>query len=257
MKAPVVILSEPQLAENIGAVARVMANFGLEDLRIVSPRDGWPQRRAWETSSGADWILDAAQVFDRTEDALADLRLVLASTARPREARLPVHTPREAATELRAVADQGPTGILFGAERTGLSADDVALCQGIVTIPIDPRHWSLNLAQAVCVTAYEWRVGLENAPPAAFLEQDPPADAKSLHGLFGHLERELEDAGFFHPPEKTPAMVRNLRVPLARARLTEQEVRTWRGVISALVRGRGQRFARAQMVPLDKPDSLD
>ena len=243
MRPPVVILSEPQLAENIGAVARVMANFGLEDLRIVSPRDGWPQRRAWETSSGADWILDAVQVFDRTPDALADLRLVLASTARPREARLPVHTPREAAAELRAFADEGRTGLLFGAERTGLSADDVALCQGIVTIPIDPRHWSLNLAQAVCVNAYEWRTGLENAPPAAFLQEDPPAEAKALHGLFGHLETELEAAGFFHPPEKTPAMVRNLRVPLARARLTEQEVRTFRGVISALVRGRGRRFA--------------
>ena len=246
MTPPVVILAEPQLAENIGAVARVMANFGLEDLRMVRPRDGWPQRRAWETSSGADWILDAARVFDRTEDALADLRLVLASTARPREARLPVHTPREAAGELRAVAPHGPVGLLFGAERTGLSADDVALCQGIVTIPIDPRHWSLNLAQAVCVNAYEWRVGIENSPPAAFLEADPPADAAALHGLFGHLETELEDAGFFHPPEKTPAMVRNLRVPLARARLTDQEVRTFRGVISALVRGRGQRFAKAR-----------
>jgi tRNA/rRNA methyltransferase len=240
---PVVILAEPQLAENIGAVARVMANFGLEDLRIVRPRDGWPQRRAWETSSGADWILDAARTYDRTEDALAELHLAMASTARPREARLPVHTPREAAAELRAAAQGGPVGFLFGGERAGLSADDVALCQGIVTIPIDPRHWSLNLAQAVCVNAYEWRVGLDNAPPAAFLEADPPAEAAALHGLFGHLETELQEAGFFHPPEKTPAMVRNLRVPLARARLTDQEVRTFRGVISALVRGRGQRFA--------------
>ena len=242
MISPVIILAEPQLAENIGAVARVMANFGLEDLRIVRPRDGWPQRRAWETASGADWILDAARVFPRTEDALADLRLILASTARPREARLPVHTPREAAAELRTVATQSSTGLLFGAERTGLSADDVALCQGIVTIPIDPRHWSLNLAQAVSVNAYEWRVGLENAPPAAFLDQDPPADAAALHGLFGHLETELDGAGFFHPPEKTPAMVRNLRVPLARARLTDQEVRTFRGVVAALVKGRGRTF---------------
>lgn len=241
---PAVILSEPQLAQNIGAVARVMANFGLEDLRLVRPRDGWPQRRAWEASSGADWILDAARLFDRTEDALADLRLVLASTARPREAQLPVFTPREASGELRAAAQHGGVGILFGGERAGLSADDVALCQAIVTIPIDPRHWSLNLAQAVCVNAYEWRVGLENAPPAAFLNAEPPADAAALHGLFGHLETELHESGFFHPPEKTPAMTRNLRVPLARARLTEQEVRTFRGVIAALVRGRGRRFAK-------------
>lgn len=243
-RPPVVILSEPQLAQNIGAVARVMANFGLEDLRIVRPRDGWPQRRAWEASSGADWILDAARVFERTEDALADLRQVLASTARPRDARLPVFTPRAAAAELGAASSLGdPVGLLFGGERAGLSADDVALCQGIVTIPIDPRHWSLNLAQAVCVNAYEWRVLQEDAPPPAFRETEPPAEQAALHGLFGHLETELHGAGFFHPPEKTPAMVRNLRVPLARARLTDQEVRTFRGVVSALVRGRGRTFA--------------
>ena len=222
-----------------------MANFGLEDLRIVRPRDGWPQRRAWETSSGADWILDGARVVDRIEDALADLTLVLASTARPREAQTPVFTPREAAAELRA-APAGTAGILFGGERTGLPADQVALCQGIVTIPIDPRHWSLNLAQAVCVNAYEWRVGLENLPPPAFRDPDPPAEQAALHGLFGHLETELDRAGFFHPPEKTPHMIRNLRVPLARARLTDQEVRTFRGVIAALVRGRGQRLAKPE-----------
>lgn len=240
---PVVVLSTPQLAENIGAVARVMANFGLETLRLVRPRAGWPQRRAWETGSGSDWILDAVRVFDRTEDALADLRLVLASTARPREARTPVFTPRAAAAELRAASAEGRVGLLFGGERAGLAADEVALCQGIVTVPIDPRHWSLNLAQAVCVNAYEWRVGLEDAPPPTFRRVEPAADQAALHGLFGHLETELEAAGFFHPPEKTPAMVRNLRTPLARARLTEQEVRTFRGVIAALVRGRGQRFA--------------
>jgi len=243
MTPPVVILDGPQLAENIGGVARVMANFGLEDLRLVAPRQGWPQPRAWETSSGADWILDAARVHDRLEDALADLRLVLASTARPREARLPVWTPRSAAAELRAASARGwPAGLLFGNERVGLSADAVALCGGIVTIPIDPRRWSLNLAQAVCVNAYEWRVGLEDAPPPGFEAAEPPADAAALQGLFGHLETELERAGFFHPPEKTPAMVRNLRVPLARARLTDQEVRTFRGVVAALARGRGRRF---------------
>jgi tRNA/rRNA methyltransferase len=156
-----------------------------------------------------------------------------------------VFTPRQAAAELRA-APAGTAGILFGGERTGLPADQVALCQAIVTIPIDPRHWSLNLAQAVCVNAYEWRVGLENLPPPAFREAAPPAQQAALHGLFGHLETELDRAGFFHPPEKTPHMVRNLRVPLARARLTDQEVRTFRGVISALVRGRGQRLVKPE-----------
>jgi tRNA/rRNA methyltransferase len=146
--APCVILNEPQLAENIGAVARVMANFGLADLRLVRPRDGWPQPRAWASASGADWPLDAATVFERLEDAIADLRLVFATTARPRETLLPVHTPREAARHLRSAADNGwRAGLVFGGERAGLETADVALCQAIVTIPVDARFHSLNLAQ--------------------------------------------------------------------------------------------------------------
>ena len=151
---PCVILNAPQLAENIGAVARVMANFGLYDLRLVRPRDGWPQERAWASASGADWPLDNAKVFDRLEDAVADLHLVYATTARPREARLPVITPRQAATELYSAATQSQAvGLLFGGERAGLETLDIALCQAIVTIPIDPKFHSLNLAQAVALNA--------------------------------------------------------------------------------------------------------
>jgi tRNA/rRNA methyltransferase len=245
LRPPSVILDHPQLAENIGAVARVMANFGLEDLRLVAPRDGWPQGRAWASASGADWVLDGARVFERLEDAIADLRLLYAATARPRETALPVLTPREAAGELNAAAGAGlVTGLLFGGERAGLETEAVALANGIVTIPIDPRHRSLNLAQAVAISAYEWRLGVLDRPPAPFREGAPPADQAMMLGLYEHLERELETAGFFHPPEKKPAMVRNLRVALGRARFTDQEARTFRGVITALVKGRGRTLAR-------------
>jgi len=242
---PCVILNEPQLAENIGAVARVMANFGLEDLRMVRPRDGWPQDRAWASASGADWPLEGARVFDRIEDAIADLHRVYATTARPREVVLPVITPREVASELHAAAADGlNTGLLFGGERAGLETQDIALCQAIVTIPIDPRFRSLNLAQAVAINAYEWRTAEADRPPPAFREGAPVADQAMLDGLYGHLEGELETAGFFHPAEKKPSMVRNLRAIFARSGLNEQEVRTLRGVVTALSRGRGQVLAK-------------
>ena len=239
--APCVILNEPQLAENIGAVARVMANFGLEDLRLVRPRDGWPQSRAWASASGADWPLDRAGVFERIEDAIADLQLVLATTARPRETLLAVHTPREAARHLRSAADAGwRSGLLFGGERAGLETADVALCQAIVTVPIDPKFQSLNLAQAVAINAYEWRLTVDGAPPPAFREGPPPADQAAVLGFYEHLESELEISGFFHPPEKRASMVKNLRVAFGRAQLSDQEVRTLRGVVTALSRGRGR-----------------
>ncbi|RAK56513.1 RNA methyltransferase [Phenylobacterium deserti] len=240
-RPPVVILSTPQLAENIGAVARVMANFGLSELRLVNPRDGWPQDRAWASASGANWPLEGATVFERVEDAIADLQLVYATTARPRELQLPILTPRQAAGELSSAAGEGlRTGLLFGGERAGLETADVALCSAVVTIPIDPKFRSLNLAQAVALNAYEWRMTVTDAPPPNFREGAPPADGAAMLGLFGHLERELEESGFFHPPEKTPNMVQNLRAMLSRARFTDQEVRTLRGVITALSRGRGK-----------------
>jgi tRNA/rRNA methyltransferase len=242
---PVVILDKPQLADNIGAVARVMANFGLDRLRLVSPRDGWPQDRAWATASGADWVLDGVQVFDGVAAAMADLNTVFATTARPRETRQPVRTPREAARVLYDDTASGlVVGLLFGAERAGLETGDIALCQGIVTIPIDPRHQSLNLAQAVAINAYEWRTLVEDAPPPNFREGEAPASGELQLGMYEHLETELEAAGFFHPPEKKRSMSQNLRVMLGRSAFTEQEVATFRGVIHALSRGRGRVLER-------------
>lgn len=245
VRPPCVILDRPQLAENIGAVARVMANFGLADLRLVAPRDGWPQGRAWASASGADWPLDQARVFPTIAEAIADLNRVFATTARPREARLPVLTPREAAGELRTATASGlATGLLFGAERAGLETADLASCQAIVTIPIDPRFRSLNLAQAVAITAYEWWTAGSADAPAAFADDTAPATAAELAGLYEQLERELDTAGFFFPPEKTPSMVRNLRALFARATLSAQEVATLRGVVTALSKGRGRVLAR-------------
>lgn len=245
MHRPVVILDRPQLAENIGSVARVMANFGLEELRLVAPRDGWPQERAWASASGANWPLDGAKVFATVAEASADLNVMHATTARPRETLLPVATPREAAATLAEAAGAGlRVGLLFGAERAGLETADIALCQGIVTIPIDPRFHSLNLAQAVAINAYEWRLTVDAGAPPRFREGPPPAELGELHGFYEHLERELDVSGFFFPPENKPSMVRNLRVALGRAGLTLQEVRTLRGVITALTKGRGRHLQR-------------
>lgn len=246
LRPPAVILDAPQLAENVGAVARAMANFGLEDLRLVRPRDGWPQDRAWAAASGADWVLDAVRVFDRVEDAIADLQTVWATTARPRELQLPVLAPRDAAGLLRLDAAEGvATGLLFGGERAGLETGDIALCGGVISVPVSPRHRSLNLAQAVILVAYEWWQTVQNEPDTAFMRNfDPPAPQAQLVGMYEHLEGELDFSGFFFPPEKRPSMIRNLRAMFARARLTDQEVRTFRGVITALTKGRGRVLAR-------------
>ena len=235
------MLNAPQLAENIGAAARVMANFGLTELRLVNPRDGWPQERAWAAASGADWPLNGARVFDRVEDAVADLARVYATTARPRELQLPVLTPRAALAEIaEAVAGGERAGVLFGGERAGLETADIALCRAVITLPVDKRFRSLNLAQTVAITAYEWRMTQDEAAPAAFRVTAPPADGAALMGLYEHLEGELEAAGFFHPPEKKPSMVQNLRSAIGRGGWTEQEVRTFRGVVTALSKGRGK-----------------
>ena len=243
--APVIILNAPQLAQNIGAAARVMANFGLAELRMVNPRDGWPQEQAWASASGADWALNDARLFTSVEDAIADLQRVYATTARPRELQLPILTPRVAMARLaQAVGEGERVGLLFGAERAGLETADIALCQAVVTLPIDPRFRSLNLAQAVAINAYEWRLTQEEAAPAIFRETFPPADGAAVLGLFEHLERELDAAGFFHPPEKRPSMVQNLRSALGKAHFSVQEVRTLRGVVTALSKGRGRVLAK-------------
>jgi tRNA/rRNA methyltransferase len=239
---PIVILDRPQLAQNIGAVARIMANFGLSDLRLIAPRDGWPQDQAWASSSGAHWPLDGARVFANLAEAVADLHIIYATTARNREVQLPVITPRLCADKAYQAQQTGlKTGFLFGGERAGLETQDLSFVHYLVTIPVDTRFSSLNLAQAVAVLAYEYRLQVDDAPKAAFTDVlEPPAASEHLQGLYGHLEAELEKSGFFFPVEKTAQMQRNLRIALGRAKLTEQEVRTWRGVITALARGRGR-----------------
>ncbi|MBV8682046.1 MAG: RNA methyltransferase [Caulobacteraceae bacterium] len=243
-KPPCVILDAPQLAENIGAVARAMANFGLYELRLVRPRDGWPQPRAWPAAAGAESVLDTARIFETLPQAIADLSFVLATTARPREAVLPVFTPREAAARMAALGPGSLCGLLFGGERAGLETADVALCQGIITIPVNPARRSLNLAQAVIINAYEWRMTFDDRAPANFPPPPPAASGEALMGLYEQLEAELETSGFFHPPEKKDAMVRNLRAALGKAGFTDQEVRTFRGVVTALSRGRGKVLAK-------------
>lgn len=197
-------------------------------------------------AAGAQWPLDGAKVYATVEEATADLQVVYATTARNREVNLPVITPRECAADGMGKTRQGlKTGLLFGAERTGLETHDLIHAHYIVTIPVDPRFSSLNLAQAVNIVAYEWRLQIMDAPKADFTKnQDPPAEMKHLIGLYEHLEGELDISGFFFPEAKRPSMVRNLRSSLNRANLTEQEIRTWRGVITALTKGRGRVLAR-------------
>lgn len=231
---PAVILVEPQLGENVGACARAMRNFGLADLRIVRPRDGWPNDKAAAAASGADDVLDSARLFDSAAAAAADLAFVLAATARPRDMAKDVLSPRQAARRMRSLAAAGSRpGVLFGGERAGLANDEVALADAILAVPADPAFASLNLAQAVVVAAYEWFVG-DDAEPVGRGRDDPPATRGELLGFFGHLEAELDAGGFLKPVEKRPRMVRNLRNLFHRAGLSGQEVRTLRGVIVAL-----------------------
>ncbi len=232
---PAIVLVEPQLGENIGAVARVMLNFGLSELRIVNPRDGWPNEKATAMASGAAMVVDRAQVFATTTAALADQRYVLAMTARPREALLPVLTPEAAAHEIKTRIDDGqPCALLLGPERTGLSNDDVMRADAIVSIPVNPAFASLNLAQAACIFAYEWAKADGYAPPPSDLEDAAPATRAQFEGLIEHLFAELDRQKYFYPDEKRPHQQRKLRASLIRAGFTEGEVRTLRGVIKAL-----------------------
>jgi tRNA/rRNA methyltransferase len=234
---PAVVLVEPQLGENIGAVARAMANFGLTDLRLVRPRDGWPNARAYAVSSGAHWPLDGARVFQTTAEALAGLTLVLATTARDREMAKDVVTPEEAARRLRSHAAAGAlTGLMYGSERAGLVNDDIVLADAIVTIPANPRVTSFNIAQAALLTLYEWHKSADQTAPVTLdLGRFALASKEDLIGFFEQIERELEEAGFLFPPAKVPAMIRNMRNIWQRAQLSEQDVRTLRGIVTALV----------------------
>ncbi len=236
--SPVVILVRPQLAENIGAVARAMANGGVFHLRLVAPRDGWPQERAWRTASGADRILDAAKIFPDVAGAVADLHRVLATCPRPRHVIKPLLTARGAAAELHAIGARGlRAGILFGPERAGLDNDDLAQADTLVRYPLNPAFLSLNLAQAVMVLAYEWWLAAEEAPARALMTNETRVATKGeLENFLGHLVRELDASGFLRNPQKRPGMIRNLRHFFQRGEVTEQELRTLHGVVTELAK---------------------
>ncbi len=233
---PSVVLVEPQLGENIGACARAMLNCGLTDLRLVNPRDGWPNEKAWASASGADRVLDGVRLFASTADAVADLHAVYATTVRTRDMIQEFVTPRVAAAEMRAHFTAGhKVGVLFGPERSGLRNDDLTLAETLITVPLNPSFASLNLAQAVLLIGYEWfQTG--DIPPDRVLHtgQTRPATKAELVNFFEHVESELDRTGFFTTEEKRPSMVRTLRNAWERMKMTEQEVRTFHGVIAAL-----------------------
>jgi len=236
---PAIILVEPQLGENIGTAARAMANFGLMDLRVVKPRDGWPSESARRAASRADHVFDRIRLYQSVEEAVADLGYLVATTARPRDLAKPVRGPASAATIMRGHMASGiRPGILFGRERIGLTNEEISLADEIVTLPIDPRFASLNVAQAVLILAYEWRrSGLESEEEGLRFTtrlDSRPASKEEMLGLYEHLERALEAVTFFRPPEKKPSVVATLRAMLQRAQFTEQDVRTLRGVVAAL-----------------------
>jgi tRNA/rRNA methyltransferase len=241
--SPAFVMVEPQLGDNIGVAARAMLNFGLSDLRLVNPRDGWPNPKAYQFASGADVVLDKAKVVWNVEDATADMTLLFAATARDRYMQLRAISPAEMAAEARAeIAKGGKVGVLFGRERNGLENEDVARAHAIVSIPVNPGFPSLNVAQSMAVLAYE----LRNAKAAvqAHREAEPPASQDVFDGLMRHLFEELEEGGYFFPPEKTPIIKDNLRAALQRARLTDQECATLRGAIKALSVGRGAKWRK-------------
>ena len=233
----IIILSHPQLGENIGGAARAILNFGVDELRLVAPRDGWPSTRAAEMSAGALEKMPPVQVFDTLPEALADLNFVLATTARPRDMVKSVFTPESAAAEIRTREGQAQkTALLFGRERTGLENDEIALCQGIITIPTNPEFWSLNLAQSVLLTCHEYFKAGDKTPEHQFSHGDSfPVEQGKLEEFLTRLESELEAGGFFKSPDLKPTMQRNIRAMLTRADLSDQEVKTLHGVVSALV----------------------
>lgn len=247
---PVIVLVETQMGENIGAAARAMANFGLKELRLVKPRDGWPNEKARAAASRGDTIIDEVRLFDRLEDAIADLELVWATTARPHDIAKEVEAPAVAAVEMAAAARRGARcGVVFGREKWGLTSDEVGLADRICTIPVDPTFASLNVGQAVILVAYEWRrVVLGDAAwtPFGEKERSPQASKADVFAFFAHLEGALDKVEFFRPVSKRDHMVRNLRQIFQKARLTEQEVRTLRGLVAAL-EGRPTRLDLARI----------
>ena len=242
-RGPIVVLVEPQLGENIGAAARVMANFGLARLRLVRPRDGWPNLQAQRSASGADRVLEEAALFENVEDAVGDCSLVLATTARAHDQAKPVVGPEAAAREIAAHMGGGAghanVAVLFGRERYGLENHEVALADRIVTFPVNPAFASLNLAQAVALMAYEWfKLAGGGELPFVMPQKSPPAGKEQLFAFFAGLERELDRVEFFRPPEKRATMIINLRNIFARMAPTRQDLQTLHGVVMSIAQGR-------------------
>src|SRR5665213_1281165 len=237
---PIVILVEPQLGENIGMAARAMGNFGLTRLRIVNPRDGWPNVHARRAASGADHILDHVALFDTVEQAVADCTLLFATTARAHDQAKPVVAPEAAALEIASqVAGGGKVGILFGRERYGLQNEEVALADRIITFPVNPGFASLNLAQAVLLMGYEWfKLTTEGALPFAMPERSEPASQHQMQAFFDNLVRELDRVEFLRPAEKRETMLVNLRNIFTRMDPTKQDMHTLHGVVMAIAEGR-------------------
>jgi tRNA/rRNA methyltransferase len=240
---PVIILVRPQLAENIGMCARAMGNFGLSELRLVAPRDGWPQKTrmkkgAISAAAGATAILENAQLFETLDAALADLNTVYATTARERWQAKPVQAPAQAMAEAHARIGRGErVGVMFGAERSGLDNDEVARASAIITFPVNRDFASLNLAQAVLLTGYEWFRNVNGeAAPFAMPEMSPPATQDALTSFFGFVEGNLERAGYYFPEAKRPVMIRNFRNIIHRLNASEQDLKTLRGAIGWLIR---------------------
>jgi tRNA/rRNA methyltransferase len=230
--APIIVLVRPQLGQNIGKSARAMLNFGLTELRLVAPRDGWPNPDAGPSASGADVVLETAKVFTTAQEAVADCSAVYAATVRRRELVLPVIGPEDMAAAITASSER--SAILFGPERSGLETEEVALANAIVTVPINPDFGSLNLAQAVILLAYEWSKQTALAqPPAKDLE--PAAPHGELEGLIGQLDGELVAKGYFHPPSRTQATRNTLRTIFTKTGWSSREVKAIRGIIRALV----------------------
>ena len=245
-KNPLIVLVRPQLGENIGKAARAMLNFGLSELRLVSPRDGWPNPSAGPAAAGADSVLEHAQVFPTLAAAVADCAHVYATTVRKRGVTKPVLTPEEAAHAIRSEA--GRSALVFGPERSGLESDDVALARAIVTVPVNPAFGSLNLAQAVILCAYEWSKGQGLAQPP-LEDLLPPAPQEELEGMIEQLDALLVARDFFRPPDRAPVTRRTLRTMLTKPGWSHLEVRTMRGVLTSL--GKPPRVPRKPAPKLD------
>lgn len=256
---PTIILVEPQLGENIGTAARAMANFGLSELRIVNPRDGWPSEKAKNASAKADHVIDNARIFETVEEALTGLNLVYATTARPRDMFVAVSGPETAMkTARKHIASGQKCGILFGRERTGLTNGEIALADEIVTFPVNPAFASLNIAQAVLLMSYEWmRKDAEVEPVQFDALTAPPARKEDLIGFFKHLEGALEAANFFRPPEKKAHMISTLRALFQKAGYSERDVTILRGVVGALEGRRTRNTPRRQAAEAEQARSRD